>query len=480
MSMLQVAKTRVSCIIIVAIFSLITALGLPISIVTAQTGTGAAATRTVVARYEALRVLTEVHNESGSRNPSCYMQANRLNGQLQPISIPLMPTISATQYNDSSFSPIVSQTGNIPVPFTLFQPDNQLSCARALYYYYSGRYSGANDVEKRRAFINDYYEISGNSYVLREGASARLHREARTYMLGLISGRTDSFIFWRDRIINAGFHDCWTWDHVTPFEDATIQQRFTNDSWRASNDGNRSVGYMAETEIEDRYQDGVVTCNGIRDFVFKSGNRYILDFDEAKHGEEVDAINTQRKKESILGLFTTSTDGLAFCATGHGHENLKSGWRLIPNMERVAGWLAEGGEGELKRADGRMLITSAKAADFRNCMLTAYGDRLQSIMDREVDLDLSRDDPAQSDDEEEEPTCESEGGSFGWALCPIVDMILVGINSFGDMIQARLDFTIQEQDALRGAWGNIRTIANVLFIMAFLIIIISQTLTGRF
>lgn len=79
------------------------------------------------------------------------------------------------------------------------------------------------------------------------------------------------------------------------------------------------------------------------------------------------------------------------------------------------------------------------------------------------------------------PSCESEGRNFGWIMCWIVeDLIMNGLNQFSDFVQGRLDVEIQDQDSVRAAWSSMRSIANVLFVVALLAIIVSQALTGRF
>lgn len=80
----------------------------------------------------------------------------------------------------------------------------------------------------------------------------------------------------------------------------------------------------------------------------------------------------------------------------------------------------------------------------------------------------------------EDVSCEANGGPFGWILCGLFTGLVNALETFGRFVQERLDVTIQSEDTIREAWNNVRSIANILFVMAFLFVIISQALVGRF
>lgn len=73
---------------------------------------------------------------------------------------------------------------------------------------------------------------------------------------------------------------------------------------------------------------------------------------------------------------------------------------------------------------------------------------------------------------------------LSWILCPALNGIGKGIELFRHLIEQALNFNLTDDsdgsNSLRTAWGTFRNMANVLFIIAFLFIIISQTLSGRF
>lgn len=76
------------------------------------------------------------------------------------------------------------------------------------------------------------------------------------------------------------------------------------------------------------------------------------------------------------------------------------------------------------------------------------------------------------------PTCGSVVTGLGWIMCPVINL-LVGINdTMWALVSTLLTVNpLSQTDAIYTAWGSIRSIANVLFVIAFLIIIFSQ-LTG--
>lgn len=77
-----------------------------------------------------------------------------------------------------------------------------------------------------------------------------------------------------------------------------------------------------------------------------------------------------------------------------------------------------------------------------------------------------------------QPTCGSTVTGIGWLVCPITTAI-VGLNdAIWDITSGLLTVNpLSQSDAVYNAWNAIRSIANVLFVIFFLIIIFSQ-LTG--
>lgn len=75
-------------------------------------------------------------------------------------------------------------------------------------------------------------------------------------------------------------------------------------------------------------------------------------------------------------------------------------------------------------------------------------------------------------------TCGSEVAHLGWIVCPVIDA-LTNLNDYiWTLVSKMLTVNpLSQSDAIYTAWASIRSIANVLFVVFFLIIIFSQ-LTG--
>lgn len=92
--------------------------------------------------------------------------------------------------------------------------------------------------------------------------------------------------------------------------------------------------------------------------------------------------------------------------------------------------------------------------------------------------DIDNKDPATGGGKTDGPTCGSTVTGIGWILCPITNAI-VGLNDLmWNLVESMLTVNpLTQSSAVHTAWSTIRSIANVLFVIFFLIIIFSQ-LTG--
>lgn len=73
---------------------------------------------------------------------------------------------------------------------------------------------------------------------------------------------------------------------------------------------------------------------------------------------------------------------------------------------------------------------------------------------------------------------------LSWILCPVIQVLELGVNRFFTAANDVLNFSVDEAENesiedLKDAWRSIRNIANVLFVIAFLTMIISQTMVGK-
>ncbi|MCL2280836.1 hypothetical protein FWC31_03040 [Candidatus Saccharibacteria bacterium] len=76
--------------------------------------------------------------------------------------------------------------------------------------------------------------------------------------------------------------------------------------------------------------------------------------------------------------------------------------------------------------------------------------------------------------------CYSQGGSFGWIMCPIVETMGWVINGLMDTINGQLNYqTLNDPDSsIREVWSAFIPIANIAFAIVFLIIIYSTAVGG--
>ncbi len=90
-------------------------------------------------------------------------------------------------------------------------------------------------------------------------------------------------------------------------------------------------------------------------------------------------------------------------------------------------------------------------------------------------------------------SCEVQFASpLSWMVCPVMNGLNVALAWFYNAVEDALDFdfrsgetqsdtgTTSGNSGIQNAWGRFRNIANILFIIAFLFIIISQAISGRF
>lgn len=81
----------------------------------------------------------------------------------------------------------------------------------------------------------------------------------------------------------------------------------------------------------------------------------------------------------------------------------------------------------------------------------------------------------------DDATCYAESGKLGWIICPVIKGASEAGTYLWDRVQEMLNVPAQEvfagDSGVRTAWGAIRDIANVIFVVLFLMVIFSQ-LTG--
>jgi hypothetical protein len=80
------------------------------------------------------------------------------------------------------------------------------------------------------------------------------------------------------------------------------------------------------------------------------------------------------------------------------------------------------------------------------------------------------------------PTCESQGGSMGWILCPITILLRGAVDTMMDLLTDQLEYqTLNDTTGgkvMKEVWNKFIPIANIGFAIVFLIVIYSTAIGG--
>lgn len=89
---------------------------------------------------------------------------------------------------------------------------------------------------------------------------------------------------------------------------------------------------------------------------------------------------------------------------------------------------------------------------------------------------------SQTPEGEEDNSCESKGGSFGWLSCPLINALSLGLNWFDEQIQALLavDENKYTNDTLYKAWAQIRNLAYLILVPIMLVMVIGTAIGSGF
>lgn len=80
--------------------------------------------------------------------------------------------------------------------------------------------------------------------------------------------------------------------------------------------------------------------------------------------------------------------------------------------------------------------------------------------------------------------CQVSGNPLSWILCPILNLVEEAFRAGLSIMENMLSYDFRtgengENSAIQEAWSRFRTIANVLFVIAFMVMILSQLVVGR-
>lgn len=126
-------------------------------------------------------------------------------------------------------------------------------------------------------------------------------------------------------------------------------------------------------------------------------------------------------------------------------------------------------------------VTSKSAADKAGCVLTRTEDPgkweqlpgLAITITGADELESFLDDPVETGPSA--PSCTIDG--IGWLICPVVNFLANIVDGAYGLVSNLLvfqGFTSGENGAMRSAWEGMRNIANIFFVIGFLVIVFSQ------
>lgn len=132
---------------------------------------------------------------------------------------------------------------------------------------------------------------------------------------------------------------------------------------------------------------------------------------------------------------------------------------------------------------GNYEVCVARASDSASRICQDQGVRGSSDVSMTINIneddDVLRADIAAIEGDELPPTCESEGGPLAWMLCGVLETAIGGVQFlYETFIENRLSIEpLNTEGDLYQTWSGFRVVANALFVVAFLVIIFSQSLS---
>lgn len=434
--------------------------------------------------YEAFNALLRGRREVTNTPLACVYGSNVGNSDLKD-RVKLKPELTASDYRSANAELMRDPNHFVNVPATLFGDGfGDLTCETALELYIDHAYSGANMLEKRQAFIREYYNTNEQPYTLKvDDARSKLKNAISSKILELSS--STGLTNWRDRIISQAFNICFKWKN--PAITITSANKFNKDNWEKENGGNKSVGYMAESAIEGEYVDGVTTCDKIRDFIFDNpANHYIMSYGEDALQDDLNQLEDAQKIEDIKAEFATDSNAFLFCVNSTpGTEE----FRNLPTSTQhsvMATYMVGGNE-----AQGAGVLNAFAARALADCLhsTTQFGDTITEVLERQPPSAERTD--AETSEDEGDACYDSVEPLFSvgplkvpnplkWIVCGVSQLFAGLLNYATSVVQSLLHFdptTEKEQGGeLKKVWGAILNVANILFVIAFLIMVLSTIL----
>lgn len=151
-------------------------------------------------------------------------------------------------------------------------------------------------------------------------------------------------------------------------------------------------------------------------------------------------------------------------------------------------------EAEIKRLNGIVSFTETSQGsdnlEFPACIkinstsikydpnTDTFTETTESISTSETESNLDPSSTQSGDYGDEKEACYSGAGALGWLICPVISMldsVLTSVYGWIESSYLNVSFgDFNKNDAMHLAWSQVRNIANIIFIILFLVIIFSQ------
>lgn len=198
--------------------------------------------------------------------------------------------------------------------------------------------------------------------------------------------------------------------------------------------GNDARGVFSDNEMFDLY------------------SLYLTKVYEIEYADGVDCLSEKPDSYSVDGKYYVYASGKGWCAVG------------TKNSDKTVSGFTNSGLYELNTY-----------YDFDGLIKAMYA------LNIDTETISSITNPDTEEEEETEASCYDRGGSLGWIFCPIIESASSAIQDiYSKFIEP---FLVLETDLFSGnngtynAWNQFRNIANIIFVIFFVVVIFSQ-LTG--
>lgn len=289
----------------------------------------------------------------------------------------------------------------------------------------------------------------------------------------------DSYNIYRDKQIVDAFGFCYT---LKSGRDAGYD-KYESDNYDTNHE-NTNTGWAAEIKVEGSYSNGNSSCDDVKTYVFD--NKL---FDAT--GESEQNIRERNIRAEIISN-SNYKSLLAACVGSTGSDLTSQPVDKI--LDSITSWLASGGDGPIKytvrsgaTTTTEKTISVENSKKIKDCLLAegAFGDDLAKVVS--ADINAAPDNSKTDEDKGVLGDCEFVGGwnitkwvpgALDWFGC-VVAKAMISIletltKAIGEMLQTNVND--RQEDSLKAIWSNFLTFANIIFVIAFLVMVLSTAL----